>query len=32
MPYTPPLRPVSVKGVACDAHDRVLLLKNERNE
>ncbi|GAU71131.1 NUDIX hydrolase [Streptomyces sp. NBRC 110611] len=32
MSYTPPLWPVSVKGVACDAHDRVLLLENERGE
>jgi len=32
MTYTPPLWPVSVKGVALDAHDRVLLLKNEREE
>lgn len=30
--YAPPLWPVSVKGVALDAHDRVLLLKNERDE
>ncbi|MGW7003877.1 NUDIX hydrolase [Streptomyces sp. NPDC054933] len=32
MPYTPPLWPVSVKGIACDALGRVLLLKNERAE
>ncbi|MET8014755.1 NUDIX domain-containing protein [Streptomyces sp. NPDC005271] len=32
MPYSPPLWPVSVKGVAIDAHGRVLLLKNERQE
>ncbi|MFI0218241.1 NUDIX hydrolase [Streptomyces lydicus] len=32
MPCTPPLWPVSVKGVALDARDRVLLLKNERDE
>ncbi|MFF6880062.1 NUDIX domain-containing protein [Streptomyces sp. NPDC012474] len=32
MTYTPPLWPVSVKGVALDAHNRVLLLKNERDE
>ncbi|MGW5429572.1 NUDIX hydrolase [Streptomyces sp. NPDC004059] len=32
MPYTPPLWPVSVKGVVLDAHDRVLLLRNERDE
>ncbi|PKV84226.1 NUDIX domain-containing protein [Streptomyces sp. TLI_146] len=32
MPYTPPLWPVSIKGVALDAHGRVLLLKNEREE
>ncbi|MQY35544.1 hypothetical protein SRB17_35220 [Streptomyces sp. RB17] len=32
MPYTPPLWPVSVKGVAFDARDRVLLLRNERDE
>lgn len=32
MTYTPPLWPVSVKGVALDAQDRVLLLKNEREE
>ncbi|MHB6912761.1 NUDIX hydrolase [Streptomyces sp. DB-54] len=32
MPYTPPTWPVSVKGVALDAHGRVLLLKNEREE
>ncbi|WP_329255548.1 NUDIX domain-containing protein [Streptomyces sp. NBC_01478] len=32
MTYTPPLWPVSVKGVALDARDRVLLLKNERDE
>ncbi|MFZ3569915.1 NUDIX hydrolase [Streptomyces sp. BH097] len=30
--YVPPLWPVSVKGVALDANDRVLLLKNERDE
>lgn len=32
MTYTPPLWPVSVKGVALDGRDRVLLLRNERNE
>lgn len=32
MTYTAPLWPVSVKGVALDAQDRVLLLKNERDE
>ncbi|MFE6757512.1 NUDIX domain-containing protein [Streptomyces sp. NPDC057684] len=32
MTTSPPLWPVSVKGVALDAHDRVLLLKNERGE
>ncbi|MFB7329622.1 NUDIX domain-containing protein [Streptomyces sp. NPDC056190] len=32
MTYTPPLWPVSVKGVALDAERRVLLLKNERDE
>ena len=32
MAYTPPLWPVSVKGVALDRHERVLLLKNERDE
>ncbi|MFD9794077.1 NUDIX domain-containing protein [Streptomyces sp. NPDC059070] len=32
MPYTPPLWPVSVKGVALDSQGRVLLLKNERAE
>ncbi|MFG3282038.1 NUDIX domain-containing protein [Streptomyces sp. NPDC048111] len=32
MPYTPPLWPVSVKGVVLDATDRVLLLRNERGE
>jgi len=32
MTYTPPLWPVSVKGVAVDSHGRVLLLKNEREE
>ncbi|MEV0639577.1 NUDIX domain-containing protein [Streptomyces sp. NPDC050619] len=32
MTYTPPLWPVSVKGVALDASDRVLLLRNERDE
>lgn len=32
MPYTPPLWPVSVKGVTLDSHDRVLLLRNERDE
>ncbi|MEU7723626.1 NUDIX hydrolase [Streptomyces tibetensis] len=32
MTHTPPLWPVSVKGVALDAHHRVLLLKNERDE
>ncbi|MGW0825926.1 hypothetical protein [Streptomyces sp. NPDC002845] len=32
MPYTPPLWPVSVKGAAPDARDRVLLLRNERDE
>ncbi|TDC70694.1 NUDIX hydrolase [Streptomyces hainanensis] len=32
MTYTPPLWPVSVKGVVLDAQDRVLLLRNERDE
>lgn len=32
MPYSPPLWPVSVKGVALGATGRVLLLKNERQE
>ncbi|MFM9442606.1 NUDIX hydrolase [Streptomyces acidiscabies] len=32
MTYTPPLWPVSVKGVALDGLGRVLLLKNEREE
>ena len=32
MTYTPPTWPVSVKGVALDAQDRVLLLRNERDE
>lgn len=32
MTYTPPTWPVSVKGVALDIHQRVLLLRNERNE
>ncbi|WP_432096387.1 NUDIX hydrolase [Streptomyces sp. bgisy100] len=32
MTYTPPLWPVSVKGVALDTRGRVLLLKNERDE
>ncbi|MEO3753564.1 NUDIX hydrolase [Streptomyces sp. B6B3] len=32
MTYTPPVWPVSVKGVALDAQQRVLLLKNEREE
>ncbi|MFJ6604757.1 NUDIX hydrolase [Streptomyces lydicus] len=32
MAYKPPLWPVSVKAVAVDAHNRVLLLKNERDE
>jgi len=32
MTYTPPLWPVSVKGVALDSQGRVLLLKNEREE
>ena len=32
MTYTPPLWPVSVKGVALDSRGRVLLLRNERNE
>ncbi|MFJ6573322.1 NUDIX domain-containing protein [Streptomyces sp. NPDC091292] len=32
MAYTPPLWPVSVKGVALDDQDRVLLLRNERHE
>lgn len=32
MVYTPPTWPVSVKGVVVDARDRVLLLKNERDE
>jgi 8-oxo-dGTP pyrophosphatase MutT (NUDIX family) len=30
--YRPPTWPVSIKGVAVDAHGRVLLLKNERHE
>lgn len=30
--YKPSLWPVSVKGVALDSKDRVLLLKNERSE
>ena len=30
--YRPPTWPVSIKGVAVDAHGRVLLLKNERQE
>uniref|UniRef100_A0AAU2K0K3 NUDIX domain-containing protein n=1 Tax=Streptomyces sp. NBC_00049 TaxID=2903617 RepID=A0AAU2K0K3_9ACTN len=30
--YKPSLWPVSVKGVALDSRDRVLLLKNERSE
>lgn len=30
--YTSPLWPVSVKGVVLDADDRVLLLRNERDE
>lgn len=32
MPYVPPLWPVSVKAVALDNQQRVLLLKNERDE
>ncbi|MEU5425575.1 NUDIX hydrolase [Streptomyces olivoreticuli] len=32
MTYTPPTWPVSVKAVALDIHQRVLLLKNERQE
>ncbi|MER0476927.1 NUDIX domain-containing protein [Streptomyces sp. Edi2] len=32
MPYVPPLWPVSVKGVAFDQAERVLLLRNEREE
>ncbi|GHG80355.1 NUDIX hydrolase [Streptomyces griseocarneus] len=32
MIYTPPTWPVSVKAVALDIHQRVLLLKNERQE
>ncbi|GGP88904.1 NUDIX hydrolase [Streptomyces melanogenes] len=32
MTYTPPLWPVSVKGIALDGQGRVLLLKNERAE
>ena len=32
MTWTQPLWPVSVKGVALDARDRVLLLRNERDE
>ncbi|MFC5725027.1 NUDIX domain-containing protein [Streptomyces gamaensis] len=32
MPDTPPTWPVSVKAVALDIHQRVLLLKNEREE
>ncbi|WP_059008021.1 NUDIX hydrolase [Streptomyces specialis] len=32
MTYTPPAWPVSVKGVAVGARQRVLLLKNERQE
>lgn len=32
MTYTPPTWPVSVKAVALDIHQRVLLLKNERAE
>ena len=32
MTYRPPTWPVSIKGVAVDAHGRVLLLKNERQE
>ncbi|MFI5705209.1 NUDIX domain-containing protein [Streptomyces xanthochromogenes] len=32
MPYTPPLWPVSVKGVTLDSRGRVLVLRNERDE
>jgi len=32
MTYTPPTWPVSVKGVALDSRQHVLLLKNEREE
>jgi 8-oxo-dGTP pyrophosphatase MutT (NUDIX family) len=32
MTYKPPTWPVSVKGVALDAQERVLLLRNEREE
>ncbi|MCX5327837.1 NUDIX domain-containing protein [Streptomyces sp. NBC_00140] len=32
MAYTPPTWPVSVKAVAVDSRQRVLLLKNEREE
>ncbi|MGW7561372.1 NUDIX hydrolase [Streptomyces sp. NPDC054757] len=32
MSYSPPLWPVSVKGVVIDGYGRVLLLKNERQE
>ncbi|MCC3777837.1 NUDIX domain-containing protein [Streptomyces sp. UNOB3_S3] len=32
MTYTPPTWPVSVKAIALDIHQRVLLLKNERRE
>lgn len=32
MTYKPPTWPVSVKGVALDSEQRVLLLKNERQE
>ncbi|MFD8967355.1 NUDIX domain-containing protein [Streptomyces sp. NPDC059568] len=32
MTYKPPVWPVSVKGVALDGQQRVLLLKNERQE
>jgi ADP-ribose pyrophosphatase YjhB (NUDIX family) len=31
-PYVPPKHPVSVKGVVVNAHSKVLLLKNERQE
>jgi 8-oxo-dGTP pyrophosphatase MutT (NUDIX family) len=30
--YRPPSWPVSIKGVAIDAHGQVLLLRNERQE
>ncbi|MEV5400763.1 NUDIX domain-containing protein [Streptomyces cellulosae] len=32
MTYKLPLWPISVKGVALDARERVLLLRNERDE